>query len=79
MSDIKHKTYSTLFQDMNSDPLGKNEDPGKAEKIAKYCTHWRTINGPHTPLELKKTITNHLVDHISGGIVVWLQGQTEYL
>ena len=74
MSDIKHKTCSTLFQDMNSDPLGKNEDPGKAEKIAKYCTHWRTIDGPPTPVELKEIIINHLANHTPSGIVVWVAG-----
>ena len=74
MPDIKHKTYSTLFQDMSSDPLGKNEDPGKAEKITKYCTHWRTIDGPPTLLKLKEITIDHLADHTTGGVVVWVLG-----
>ena len=74
MSDIKHETYSTLFQDMNSDPLGKNEYSEKPEKITKYCIHWRNINGPPTPVELKATIIDHLADHTPGGIALWVVG-----
>ena len=74
MSNIKHKSYTTLFQDPGSDPLGLNEDPEKAERIAKYCTHWRSTDGPPTLLQLRATIIDHLADHMPGGIVVWVTG-----
>ena len=74
MSNIKHESYTTLFQDPGSDPLGLNEDPGKAERIAKYCTPWRTTDGPPISVQLKATIIDHLADPTPGGIVVWVTG-----
>ena len=74
MSVIKHKTYTSLYSDMNSDPMGMNDDASKAEKIAQYSTHWRTDDGPPTIVELKQTVTDHFADHNPGGIVMWVAG-----
>ena len=57
-----------MYKDMNSDPLGRNNDSAKVLKIARYSHPWRTTDAAPAAEALKQIVSDNFADHNVGGI-----------